>query len=62
MKYLRAYLSAWWDIFSYASAFYLVVATIIYVCGRSIDILFMPYILWVTSVAALGGVVREGMK
>ena len=59
MKYLKAYLKAWWNIFRYASGIWWTAITMAYVFNFKIDHLFGPYLLYVVTLAAVGGVVRE---
>jgi hypothetical protein len=62
MKYLKAYFKAWWDLIGYAFMGYYSLVAILYVFGLKMDSLVVPYLLYVVSLVAVGGVVREGMK
>lgn len=59
MRYLKAYAKAWWTLWSYAGMGWIVLATVLYILGLKMDPLVLPYLFYVVSSGALGGVVRE---
>ena len=63
MKYIRAYLIAFIELFSAASAVYMVAASILYVFTQyRLSPLVGLYLLYLVVTASLGGVVKEWME
>ena len=63
MNYLRAYFRAWWTLWCWANTILVLpVATFLYVFTHyRLSPAIELYVLWVISLAAVGGMVREWM-
>lgn len=62
MKYVKAYQRTWLNLFGCASVPYLTLVFVGHMHHYKVDSWVMPYILYLVSFVAFGGVVREWME